>query len=65
VAAQASGLERVHQYGSRPGLFKGEASLPRGQQTAFQPSGNGISGQATALSLAALGVRLGVFVIGK
>jgi hypothetical protein len=55
----------VHQYGSRPGLFKGEASLPRGQQTAFQPSGNGISGQATALSLAALGVRLGVFVIGK
>jgi hypothetical protein len=39
------------------GLFEGPQQPERGaQETAFQPSGKGISGQAPSLSLAAFGV---------
>src|SRR2546423_14751434 len=54
--AQVELQNRVHQSNSGRGLLRGWISSARlDQQAAYQPSGNGITGQASWLSLAAFG----------
>jgi hypothetical protein len=68
-----NGLQnRVHQFNSGRGLHQynqclaliigetGRRRAPRNQQTAYQPSGKGMSGQASWLSFAALGGSLNI-----